>query len=56
MTLAEIAQQLAKHRLEDVAAATGLSYWTVRRYRAGEVSEPPQEVVDRIVDYLRRHQ
>lgn len=52
MNLNTLQTQLSRHRLEDVAAGTGLSYWTVRRYRAGLVKDPPPEIVDRLVAWL----
>lgn len=52
MNLNTLKTELSRHRLEDVAAGTGLSYWTVRRYRAGLVKDPPAEIVERLVAWL----
>lgn len=54
LTLDQIQTRLRKPgtRLEDVAARSGLSYSTVRRYQRGEVVEPPLSVVVALSDAL----
>lgn len=54
--LNEIQKALALHRLEVVAAETGLSYNTVRRYATGVVVSPPLESVQRLSDWLSNHE
>jgi hypothetical protein len=56
LTIEEIRQRLHDHRPEAVAAATGLAYRTVIRYRNGEVSEPPLSIVVLLSDYLTTHE
>ena len=56
MNLNTLQKALNRHRLEDVAAGTGLSYWTVRRYRAGVVVDPPAEIVERLVAWLDKQE
>jgi hypothetical protein len=43
MNLTRIQEELRRHRLEVVAAETGLSYNTVRRYASGVVGELPED-------------
>ena len=52
MTLDEIAEALRKYRIEVVAAETGLHFNTVRRYREGQVTNPPALTKDILTAYL----
>lgn len=54
MSLEKIREKLKDHRLEVVAAETGLSYNTVRRYAAGIVTTPPLESVQLISGWLSK--
>jgi hypothetical protein len=54
MTLDEIQEGLAAHRLEVVAADTGLSYGTVRRYASGIVTNPPLRNVQLLSEWLAK--
>lgn len=49
-----IKEALQTVRLEEVAAGTGLSYFTLLRYRKGTVTRPPLETVQLISDWLDR--
>lgn len=51
-TLTEIQVELQKHRLEVVAAETGLAYNTVRRYAAAIVKAPPHRCMELLNDWL----
>lgn len=51
-SMEQIRKELKNHRLEVVAAETGLSYNTVRRYAAGIVAKPPLESVQLIDGWL----
>lgn len=55
-TLQEIQQRLAAHRLEVVAAETGLSFMTVGRYAAGRVRNPPVASVEKLSEWLRANE
>ena len=55
-TMEQIQRDLAAHRLEVVAADTGLSYNTVRRYAAGVVRTPPYESMRLISEWLDRQE
>lgn len=55
-SIEEIRRALQGHRLEVVAAETGLSYNTVRRYAAGVVVSPPLESVQRLSEWLARQE
>jgi transcriptional regulator with XRE-family HTH domain len=48
----QIRRELQDHRLEVVAAETGLSYNTVRRYATGVVTNPPLESVQLLSGWL----
>lgn len=54
-TLEEIKEGLADHRLEVVAAETGLSYGTVRRYAAGIPTRPAYDTVQLLSEWLEAH-
>lgn len=56
LSMDEIRKALQGHRLEVVAAETGLSYNTVRRYASGVVVNPPMESVQRLSDWLTRQE
>lgn len=54
--LDEIRDALQNHRLEVVAADTGLSFHTVSRYAKGKVSDPPMDSIQRISDWLSKNE
>lgn len=56
MDLETIQNALRSHRLEVVAAETGLSYPTVRRYVDGKVTQPPLDTMQRLSDWLEAHE
>lgn len=51
-SLTEIQRELQNHRLEVVAAETGLAYNTVRRYATAVVKEPPHWCMELLNDWL----
>jgi hypothetical protein len=51
-TLDEMQKELRKHRLEVVAADTGLAYNTVRRYATAVVKDPPHRCMELLNDWL----
>lgn len=53
-TIEEIQEGLTRHRLEVVAAETGLSYGTVRRYAAGIPTRPAFDTVQRLSEWLEQ--
>lgn len=55
-TVEEIQQELRAHRLEVVAAETGLSYGTVRRYARGIPTRPPLDTMRRLSEWLSSHE
>lgn len=48
----EIQEALQDARLEDVAAETGLSYFTLVRYRAGNFKRPSHDTVSRLSEWM----
>ena len=52
LTLEEIQNALKDHRLEVVAAETGFSYYTIKRYAEGTVTDPPHKTIRILSDYL----
>lgn len=55
-SMEEIREALGRHRLEVVAAETGLSYNTVRRYAAGIPTRPPLESMQRLSEWLAKQE
>lgn len=55
-TIESIQKGLQKHRPEDVAAGTGLSYGTVRRYAAGRAKRPSLETVRLLSEWLEKQE
>lgn len=53
-TIEEIQEGLQAHRLEVVAAETGLSYGTLRRYAAGYPKRPAFDTIQRLSDWLEK--
>lgn len=51
-TLEEISEALRAARLEEVAHHTGLNYFTLVRYRSGQVKQPPLDTVQRISAWM----
>lgn len=56
MTSAEIREALAGHRLEVVAAETGLAFNTVRRYASGLVVDAPQSTLEKLTAWIRANE
>jgi hypothetical protein len=52
MSPEEIREALRAHRLEVVAAETGLAYNTVRRYASGVVIDPPLSTLTALSEWL----
>lgn len=52
-TTEEIAEALQGERLEEVAADTGLSYFTLVRYRNNQVKHPRLDTVRRLSKWAK---
>jgi len=53
-SMEEIAAALSAVRLEVAAAETGLSYFTLLRYRDGRVTHPPHASVVRLSEWIEK--
>lgn len=53
MTLEQIEKALQGHRLEVVAAETGLHYNTVRKYAEGRAVNPPAATMAKLEAFIK---